>query len=154
MKITKEGRFAIRGVLDLAMNSSKTEPEKVEVIANRMLISKIFLNKIFHRLLKAGVISSVRGRNGGYYLPNKPNEITLYEVVIASGENLRPVLCSNHQNEAYDCPLLGDCLISPIWDILGITISKVMKMLTIEDVLERRSHEKLKNTFLFEEKED
>ncbi len=144
MKITKEGRFAIRGVLDLAKNSAKTEPEKVEVIANRMLISKIFLNKIFHRLLKAGIISSVRGRNGGYYLPKSPEDITLYEVVRASGENLRPVLCSNHENEAYDCPLIDECLISPIWDILGMTISKVMKLVSIQDVLDRKAHIKVK----------
>ena len=151
MKITKEGRFAIRGVLDLAQNSSKTDPEKVEVIANRMLISKIFLNKIFHRLLKAGVIASVRGRNGGYYLPKKANEISLYEVVIASGENLRPVLCSNHENEAYDCSLIDECLISPIWDVLGITIAKVMKRVTIENVLDRKAHQIVEDLFVVNE---
>lgn len=149
MKITKEGRFAVRGVLDLAQQLKKeTGPVKSDEIAGRINISKIFLNKIFHRLLKNGVVESVRGRNGGYILAKSPQELTLYDVLLASGENLRPVLCDDNNGQHDFCENKDICSVSPVWDLLARKIEVILSAITLDDVLENKSYSKLKSTGL------
>ena len=136
MKLTKEGRFAIRGVIDIALHSRNGKAVKIDDAAERMVVSKIFLNKIFYRLTRNGVLISVRGRNGGYILGGKGNEINLYEILIASGETMLPVDCSNTPSSQASCNLKSKCLITSVWGKLGLIIKDTLTSYSINDIIE------------------
>ncbi|MBN1968480.1 MAG: Rrf2 family transcriptional regulator [Candidatus Delongbacteria bacterium] len=138
MRITKEGRFAVRGLIDLALNASSSNPVKSDEIAKRMGISKIFLNKIFHRLLKEGIILSVRGRSGGYILAKNVENISVYEILEAAGEIIKPVSCVNDEDFPSICLQFNECLISPVWQILESKIKETLSKVSLGDVINRK----------------
>jgi len=138
MKLTKEGRFAIRGVIDIAVSSKQGRAVRVDDIAERMMVSKLFLNKIFYRLTRAGILISVRGRNGGYLLGKKGLKINLFEILTGSGEILTPVICASSSEGSENCDLKADCLMAPVWEALYGQIKKILISYTVDDVVEGR----------------
>jgi len=138
MKLTKEGRFAVRGVIDIAVNSKKGKAIRIDDIAERMVVSKLFLNKIFYRLSNAGILISVRGRNGGYRLGKKGAGVNLFDILTASGEVLSPVACTAPSCRSKGCSLESDCLIAPVWGMFSTQIKNILTSYTVEDVIEGR----------------
>ncbi|OHD25357.1 MAG: hypothetical protein A2064_12610, partial [Spirochaetes bacterium GWB1_66_5] len=89
------------------------EPISISYIAKKEQLSPEFLEQIFFRLKKAGLIRSVRGPKGGFVLNYKPSEISVKTILDAVGEPLFPAPCADHGTKA--CPQQEGCLISPIW---------------------------------------
>src|SRR6266478_3277560 len=79
MRLTSKGRYAVRAILDLTF-SSNGRPVRLQEISERQKISLHYLEQLFRRLRKGGVVKSVRGPGGGYVLAKEPSEITLAEV--------------------------------------------------------------------------
>jgi len=85
MRITTKGRYGLRAVASLAM-STHTRPVSINTIASGENVSSEFLEQIFYKLKKAGVIRSIRGPGGGFVLARKPEEITVKDILEAVGE--------------------------------------------------------------------
>jgi Rrf2 family iron-sulfur cluster assembly transcriptional regulator len=94
VRITTKGRYALRAVIALARSSSADQPLSIKALSAREGISAEFLEQIFFRLRKAGVIRSVRGPGGGFYFSRPLNKITLMEIIDASGEGLDISQCN------------------------------------------------------------
>jgi len=92
MKLSTKGRYAVRAMLTLALNQ-KGNPLSLREISRREGISKKYLEQIFLRLKRAGLIRTVRGANGGYLLGKKPREISLTEILEGVEGSLAPVFC-------------------------------------------------------------
>lgn len=90
MKISTKGRYAIRCMLDLAMNDTG-EAIKLNQIAKRQNISEKYLEQIVAVLTKAGFLISIRGSQGGYRLTKKPEDITVGMILRVIEGNLAPV---------------------------------------------------------------
>ena len=77
MRISTKGRYALRLMLDIAMNDAEGKPVRVKDIAKRQEVSGKYLEQIVSVLTKAGYLRSIRGPQGGYLLTKRPDEYTV-----------------------------------------------------------------------------
>ena len=83
MRISTKGRYALRLMLDIAMNDAEGKPVRVKDIAKRQEVSGKYLEQIVSVLTKAGYLRSIRGPQGGYLLTKHPDEYTVFLAVFA-----------------------------------------------------------------------
>jgi len=108
--ITREADYAVRCVLYLSRKPGKVS--SVKEITEPMQIPQSFLAKILQRLVKAGIVQSVRGAGGGFRLARKPEDITLYEVIKATSGPLFINACVVDERA---CQLSSTCSVHPLW---------------------------------------
>jgi Rrf2 family iron-sulfur cluster assembly transcriptional regulator len=112
------------------------EPISISYIAKKEQLSPEFLEQIFFRLKKAGLIRSVRGPKGGFVLNHKPSEISVKTILDAVGEPLFPAPCADHGIKA--CPQQEGCLISPIWQDFYELMRKYLSAISLKDIVENK----------------
>lgn len=88
MRLSTKGEYALRAILDIAKYSKEVGVTTVEEIANRQNISTSYLEQIFRKLKKSGIIVAFKGPGGGYSLGKKLNTISVRDVLEAVGENM------------------------------------------------------------------
>lgn len=124
MKITTKSLYAMEAVVDLYLNSS-AEHESLTNISERLDISENYLRQIFMDLKKKGIVKSVRGPLGGYYLGRDASAITAGEIIRAVEGDLEPVECLKNKN----CELLEGCATRTMWmelrDVINITSDEI-----------------------------
>ena len=135
MRLTAKGEYGMRAVLNLATRASG-EPVSVNRIAQEEGISAEFLEQIFFRLKKAGLVRSVRGPKGGFVLNRDKAEVSLKTVLDALQEPIYPVPCTNHENGG--CERQEDCTMSPVWHDFYAVMRDHLSGVMLGDVLRRR----------------
>ena len=106
MKISTKGRYALRLMLDLAMNSGG-ELVRIRTIAARQEISEKYLEQIISTLNHAGFVKSVRGAQGGYRLAKEPKDYTVGMILRLTEGSLAPVACLD--DEVNQCSRVEQC---------------------------------------------
>ena len=91
MRITTRGRYALRASLALAKMSKNGEPISINTLSEEENISSVFLEQIFFKLRKAGIVSSVRGPGGGLCFAQPLDKLTVKAIMDAAGEDLEAV---------------------------------------------------------------
>ena len=135
MRLTTKSRYGVRALVNLAA-AYTSRPVSIKSIAKEEDISPEFLEQIFFKLKKAGVIDSVRGPGGGFVLNRKASEITLKEILDAVGESTHPTPCTSPEGME-NCERKDFCALASTWtDFAGI-INEFLDNLTINDILER-----------------
>lgn len=135
MKISTKGRYAVRVMLDLAMNSTG-ECIKVKEIAARQDISEKYLEQIISVLHRAGYVRSVRGAQGGYRLAKAPENYTVGMILRVTEGSLAPVACV--EEGAAACERYGDCETLEVWKELAKAIDGVVDGVTLADLAARQ----------------
>lgn len=133
MKISTKGRYALRLMLDLAVNSNGT-PIRIKDIAKRQAISDKYLEQIISILNKAGFVRSIRGPQGGYLLSRAPKEYTVGMILRLTEGSLAPVACL--EDESNLCERQNDCVTLLLWKKLNDAINGVVDTITLEDLVE------------------
>lgn len=133
MKISTKGRYALRLMLDLALNNSG-EPVRIKDIAARQEISDKYLEQIISTLNKAGYVKSIRGPQGGYRLAQDPAKYTVGMILRLTEGSLAPVACLD--NEVNDCARQSSCVTLRLWKMLDDAISGVVDKVTLADLAE------------------
>lgn len=128
MKVSAQGRYAVRAVINLSR--SINVKKSVREVAKEESISSNFLEKIFSKLKKHGLISSVRGAHGGFFLNRSPKDITVLSILDAIGEDLTPTPCSTDK-----CG--KECDISYFWSMTKEYMVNYYGKITIEDIINR-----------------
>jgi Rrf2 family iron-sulfur cluster assembly transcriptional regulator len=100
MRITTKGRYALRAALALAEMSKNGEMISISNLSDAEGISSVFLEQIFFKLKKAGIVKSVRGPGGGFSFARPPETISVLEVLYSDGEELEVLPCDR---QAGDC---------------------------------------------------
>jgi Rrf2 family iron-sulfur cluster assembly transcriptional regulator len=134
MRITTKGRYGLRAVLYLA-SSYFNRPVSIKTIAAQENISPEFLEQIFFKLKKKGIINSLRGPGGGFVLSKKTSEITIMDILDALGESVYIVPCTDSEEQ---CEREEVCLANKIWNDLSCLIKEYLTRLTIKDVLDKK----------------
>ena len=132
MKISTKGRYALRLMLDIALNDAKT-PVRIKDIAERQQISDKYLEQIVSSLNKAGFVKSLRGPQGGYRLTKKPEEYTAGEILRAAEGSLAPVACLD--DDINNCTRADRCPTLILWEKLYDAISEVVDNITLADLI-------------------
>lgn len=133
MRLTTKGRYAVTAVLDLAINEGRG-PIALADIAERQGISLSYLEQLFAKLRKCGVVSSVRGPGGGYHLARDARTIHVAEVITAVDEHLDTTRCNGNG----DCKDGGPCLTHNLWMDLSERIHDYLTNISLQDLVDRR----------------
>ena len=130
MKLTSKGRYAVTAMLDVALHAQEG-PVPLADISERQGISLSYLEQLFSRLRKAGLVASVRGPGGGYRLGLKPDEIAVGMVISAVDESVDATKC--HGKEG--CQGGTRCLTHTLWRDLSSRISSFLDGITLGEFM-------------------
>ena len=133
MKLSTQSRYGVRAIFDIAYNSEGLETQ-VKDISRRQDISPRYLEQIFQKLKKAGIVGSKRGPTGGYFLNKKAEEITVGEIIRTTEGGIDPVLCIDPEDSSQPCDRLGECVTRLIWDEAGNRLKEYFDSVTVKDL--------------------
>jgi Rrf2 family protein len=133
MKLSTQSRYGVRAIFDIAYNSEGLETQ-VKDISRRQGISPRYLEQIFQKLKKAGIVGSKRGPSGGYFLNKKAEEITVGDVIRTTEGGIDPVLCIDPEDSSQPCDRLGECVTRLIWDEAGNRLKEYFDSVTVKDL--------------------
>lgn len=132
MKISTRGRYALRIMLDIAMNSDG-EPVSFKDVSQRQDISVKYMEQIGSILTRAGFLKSVRGAQGGYYLVGKPSDYSVGDVLRATEGQLSPTPCTDRGST---CERSTDCMTYTLWVNLDRAIMDVLDNTSLQDLID------------------
>jgi Rrf2 family iron-sulfur cluster assembly transcriptional regulator len=137
MRITTRGRYALRASLALAKLEKKGEPVSVNNLAEAENISTAFLEQIFFKLRKAGIVVSVRGPGGGFCFARSLDKVTVKQILDAAGEDLDSIACDRHSQ---DCDRIGGCLSHAVWENVTELVNNYFTGITLASIMEQYGH--------------
>ncbi len=135
MELNTKGRYAVMAMADIAKHAD-CDAIPLSAIADRQRISLAYLEQLFQRLRRAGLVDSARGRSGGYRLGRPASDITVAQVMAAVEEEVRMTRCSGDEGPA--CFGAERCLTHGLWDALGEEIGAFLARITLDDVVSGR----------------
>ena len=133
MRLSTQSRYGVRAIFDIAYHSEGLETQ-VKEISRRQRISQRYLEQIFQKLKKGGIVASKRGPSGGYFLNKKPEDITVGEVIQITEGGINPVLCVNSEDSSQPCEKSGECVTQVIWNEAGKRLKEYFYSVTIRDL--------------------
>ncbi|MEK0452976.1 MAG: HTH-type transcriptional regulator CymR [Synergistaceae bacterium] len=134
MKISTRGRYALRLMLDLALNGPD-QYVTIKSISDRQDISNKYLEQIITALSRAGYVKSIRGAQGGYKLARPAEEYTVGMVLRLIEGSLAPVACMD--DTPNKCPRSNDCVTLDVWKKLNDAINDVVDNITLADLVDQ-----------------
>ncbi len=136
MKLSTKGRYAVMALVDLA-SYSKGHPLALAEIAERQDISLSYLEQLFAKLRRGGLVNSVRGPGGGYLLARAASETRISDIILAVDEPIRATRCT--PGSPLGCSTNNSrCLTHDLWEELGNQIHLFLSSVTLDDVVTRR----------------
>ena len=130
MQLTTKGRYAVNALLDLALHDSEGPVALVD-IAKRQNISQTYLEQLFSKLKRHGLVSSSRGPRGGYRLALGTEEISIAKIIYSVDEKIDITRCHGKQN----CQKDQRCLTHDLWMELNMHVSGFLNGITIFDLI-------------------
>ncbi|CAL4867569.1 HTH-type transcriptional regulator IscR [Asticcacaulis sp. MM231] len=173
MRLSTKGRYAVMAMTDLAVNAQADDkavsgghrPISLSEISERQQISLSYLEQLFARLRKAGLVKSARGPGGGYTLAREPGCLFVSEIVLAVDEPIKATRCEMTSNKLgankrlnasmskdqavreIGCMPGGQrCLTHNLWEDLGVAIHDYLSQVSLEDVVRKRTRKKVQIT--------
>jgi Rrf2 family protein len=136
MRLSTKSRYGVRAIFDIAYHSEGLETQ-VKDISRRQEISPRYIEQIFQKLKKAGIIDSKRGPTGGYFLVKRPEEITVGEIIRVTEGGIDPVLCMDPEDPGQPCSRSKECVTRIIWNEAGNRLKEYFDSVTIRDLCEK-----------------
>lgn len=134
MRLSTKGRYAVTAMLDLAVHSSRG-PITLAEISHEQGISLSYLEQLFARLRRDGLVAGVRGPGGGYRLAKPPGEISIADIIAAVDEKVDATLCEGKK----DCQDGEICLTHELWNSLSAQIYSYLASINLAEFLARPS---------------
>ena len=134
MKISTKGRYALRLMLDLALNNTG-EYIPLKTVSERQEISVKYLEQIITILVKAGFVKGLRGSKGGYKLAKNPEDYTVGMILRLTEGSLAPVACL--EDDINTCDRCDDCITLELWKQLYNAINNVVDNVTLADLIDK-----------------
>lgn len=131
MRLTTKGRFAVTAMIDLAMHANHQQAVKLNAISERQNISLSYLEQLFSKLRRAGLVESIRGPGGGYILGKSPHDINIAQIIEAAEDQLDATVCKGKAN----CQNGAPCLTHHLWENLNHAIYDYLSNVTLASVL-------------------
>ncbi len=133
MRLTTKGRYAVTAMLDLALHAQR-DPVSLADISERQSISVSYLEQLFAKLRKGGLVSSVRGPGGGYQLARESGDIFIAQIIDAVDESVDATRCHGQG----DCQAGLTCLTHELWSDLSHQIHNFLANISLDELVSRR----------------
>ncbi len=118
MRLSTKSRYGVRALFDMAYHSEGL-PTQIKEISRRQGITPRYLEQIFQKLKRAGIVKSIRGPKGGYFLSRRPEEIVVSDIIHAMGETTEPVFCARPSKGRKKCRRESKCAAQVVWKEAG-----------------------------------
>ena len=138
MLISTKGRYALRVMIDLAEHQADGFIP-LKAIAQRQEISEKYLENIIKLLVKARLLTGVRGKGGGYRLAKAPEQYTVGSILRSTEGSMAPVSCLEPDADA--CPRAAECRTLPMWRGLDRLIAEYFENITLADLMHKDPEE-------------
>jgi Rrf2 family transcriptional regulator, iron-sulfur cluster assembly transcription factor len=137
MRLSTKGRYAVMAMADLAQYGEGSRPVSLADIAQRQEISLSYLEQLFAKLRRGGLVRSVRGPGGGYRLSRPSAEIRIADIIVAVDEPITATRCRTGSPKG--CAATGmRCVTHDLWEELGRQIHVFLSSVSLGDVVEKR----------------
>ncbi len=135
MKLGTKGQYAVMAMADLAAQS-QDHPVPLIDIARRQHIPMPYLEQIFVKLRRCGLVKSVRGHQGGYNLSLSSGELKIFDIMKAVEEDISTTRCQS--KTSLSCQgRSGKCLTHNLWEGLQAHIEQYLNTITLHDLCQR-----------------
>lgn len=141
MRLTTKGRFAVTAMLDLALRQ-QCGPVTLAGISERQQISLSYLEQLFGKLRRAGIVESVRGPGGGYCLAKEARALSVADIILAVDEALDATQCGGRE----DCLDQHRCMTHDLWSDLNATIYAYLSSISLAELVAQQEARLSKNT--------
>ncbi len=136
MRLSTRGRYAVMAMVDLA-GEGRQRPVTLADIATRQDISLSYLEQLFAKLRRGGIVQSVRGPGGGYRLANPMDHIRIADIILAVDEPIKTTRCQTGSSKG--CAKHNSrCITHDLWEELGRQIHNYLSSVTLADVVHKR----------------
>ena len=136
MKLSTKGRYAVMAMVDIGQNG-EGRPVSLAEISQRQEISQEYLEQLFAKLRKAGLVASARGPGGGYRLALPAGETFIYDIIAAVDEPMRVTRCEG--DAVAGCVKGERCGTHDLWSSIGRQVNTFLSNVTLDDVVNRRN---------------
>ncbi len=133
MNISTRGRYGLRALLDLS-TLTREDPVNLRSLSKRQKMSIDYLEQIFNKLKKAGIVESVRGAKGGYILALDEDKITVSQVINALDGPFSISYCDNPSLREKSCTGPSTCITRVLWKRLEDKIDEMLSSITLKDL--------------------
>jgi Rrf2 family iron-sulfur cluster assembly transcriptional regulator len=133
MRLTTKGRFAVTAMIDVAMNSTKN-PTTLAAVSERQAISLSYLEQLFGKLRRHGLVASVRGPGGGYRLALAAESVSVADIIIAVDEPIDATQCGGREN----CHDDRRCMTHDLWTSLNAHIFDFLHSVTLAELVRQQ----------------
>jgi len=133
MRLTTKGRFAVTAMIDVAMHNGDG-PVTLAGVADRQKISLSYLEQLFGKLRRAGLVDSVRGPGGGYNLARASNGVSVADIITAVDEPIDATQCGGKENCLDD----RRCMTHELWASLNVHIFSFLSSVTLEQLVRQQ----------------
>ncbi len=134
MKLSTKGRYGLRAMIDLALNSDGTEAVSIQSISERQHISESYLEQLVRKLRKADLVKSVRGAGGGYQLARAAEEISVGDVLRALEGSIEAVSCGTEEDPS--CDMADLCVTRIVWERVNKAIEDAVDTISLDQLVE------------------
>jgi Rrf2 family iron-sulfur cluster assembly transcriptional regulator len=136
MKLSTKGRYAVMAMVDIGQQGG-IRPVSLAEIAARQDISQEYLEQLFLKLRKAGLVDSSRGPGGGYRLARTADDIWIYDIIAAVDEPMKMTRC---EGDAIEGCVKGErCCTHDLWSSIGRQVNTFLSSVSLDDVVNRRN---------------
>lgn len=132
MKLTTRGRYAVTAMLDLSCHASG-KPITLADISRRQEISVSYLEQLFAKLRRRGLVQSVRGPGGGYFLSVLPEAISVADIIRAVDEPIQTTSCETGSDQG--CRKSSRCITHHLWERVGLHINQYLESVNLGGLL-------------------
>ena len=131
MRLSTKSRYGLRALFDIAYHS-KGVPAQIKTISQRQGITPRYLEQIFQKLKRAGIVKSIRGPKGGYYLARMPEEIAVGDIMRAMEESIEPIFCAQPpKGRSRKCRRESKCAAQVVWTEAGRRLRDYLDSVTL-----------------------
>ena len=145
MKLSTKGRYGLKAIFELALKEEENLPLSLKYIADKNGLSEQYLEQIFAILKKSGLVKSVRGAQGGYYLSKSSSQITVGQVLRALEGPMAPADCVLEEDA--DCENSDFCVTKVVWQRIKDSVDGVIDSVTLKDMVLDHKMKSSKNNF-------
>lgn len=138
MKLTTKGKFAVTALLDIALYGDNSKPMTLYTISDRQGISVSYLEQLFVKLRRQGMVKSYKGPGGGYILSRNPDKIKVSEIIKAVDDDLDARSCHGMKN----CRENNQCLTHDLWNGLTNHVYDYLDKISLLNLLENSNKHK------------
>ena len=143
MRLSTKGRYAVMAMVDLATESHGT-PVVLADVADRQEVSLSYLEQLFGKLRRSGLVKSVRGPGGGYLLSRTCDEVRIADIIMAVDEPIKVTRCKHGSPEGCRSNK-SRCLTHDLWEGLGDQIQSYLSSVSLADIVHKRVLSRRKN---------